>query len=191
MVPPGIGIVAVDAAALAVAARNPAPRYYWDWRIRQSELSYRKFCGTAPQNLMLGLQAALELIFHEGLQAVHERHRLLARAVQAAVEGWREGGVLDFFARQPDSRSVSVTTVEVAAGIDVDALRNTARERFQVAIAGGLGPLQGRAFRIGHLGDQNPASILGALGGVQAALQAQGIAHGRDGLQRAIACLSA
>lgn len=191
MVPPGIGIVAVDAAALAVAARNPAPRYYWDWRIRQSELSYRKFCGTAPQNLMMGLQAALELIFLEGLEAVHERHRLLARAVQAAVEGWREGGVLDFFARQPDSRSVSVTTVEVAAGIDVDALRSTARERFQVAIAGGLGPLQGRAFRIGHLGDQNPASILGALGGVQAALQAQGIAHGRDGLQRAIACLSA
>ncbi len=190
MVPPGIGIVAVDAAALAVAARNPAPRYYWDWRIRQSELSYRKFCGTAPQNLMMGLQAALELIFLEGLEAVHERHRLLARAVQAAVEGWREGGVLDFFARQPDSRSVSVTTVEVAAGIDVDALRNTARERFQVAIAGGLGPLQGRAFRIGHLGDQNPASILGALGGVQAALQAQGIAHGRDGLQRAIDCLS-
>jgi len=191
MVPPGVGIVAVDAAALAVAARNPAPRYYWDWRIRQSELSYRKFCGTAPQNLMMGLQAALELIFLEGLEAVHERHRLLARAVQAAVEGWREGGVLDFFARQPDSRSVSVTTVEVAAGIDVDALRSTARERFQVAIAGGLGPLQGRAFRIGHLGDQNPASILGALGGVQAALQAQGIAHGRDGLQRAIACLSA
>jgi alanine-glyoxylate transaminase / serine-glyoxylate transaminase / serine-pyruvate transaminase len=121
---------------------------------------------------------------------VHERHRLLARAVHEAVEGWREGGALDFFARQPGSRSASVTTISVAAGIDVEALRTVARERFQVAIAGGLGPLQGRAFRIGHLGDQNAALILGALAGVQAALQVQGIAHGRDGVQRAIDCLA-
>jgi alanine-glyoxylate transaminase / serine-glyoxylate transaminase / serine-pyruvate transaminase len=190
MVPPGLGIVAVNAAALAVAARNPAPRFYWDWRSRRSELSYRKFCGTAPQNLMMGLEAALGLIFQEGVEAVYERHRLLARAVHEAVEGWREGGALDFFARQPASRSASVTTIAVAAGIDVDALRTVARERFQVAIAGGLGPLQGRAFRIGHLGDQNAAMILGALAGVQAALQVQGIAHGRDGVQRAIECLA-
>jgi len=190
MVPPGLGIVAVDAAAVSVAARNPAPRYYWDWRSRKSELSYRKFCGTAPQNLMMGLEAALALIFQEGIDAVHERHRLLARAVHEAVEGWRLGGVLDFFARQPGSRSASVTTIAVAAGVDVEALRTVARERFQVAIAGGLGPLQGRAFRIGHLGDQNAALILGALAGVQAALQVQGIAHGRDGVQRAIDCLA-
>jgi alanine-glyoxylate transaminase/serine-glyoxylate transaminase/serine-pyruvate transaminase len=190
MVPPGLGIVAVDAAALAVAARNPAPRFYWDWRSRRSDLSYRKFCGTAPQNLMMGLEAALGLIFQEGVEAVHERHRLLARAVQEAVAGWREGGALDFLAKQPGSRSVSVTTIAVAAGVDVEALRTVARERFQVAIAGGLGPLQGRAFRIGHLGDQNAAMILGALAGVQAALQVQGIPHGRDGVQRAIDCLA-
>jgi alanine-glyoxylate transaminase/serine-glyoxylate transaminase/serine-pyruvate transaminase len=181
--------VAVDAAATAVAARNPAPRVYWDWRSRRSELSYRKFCGTAPQNLMMGLEAALGLIFQEGVEAVYERHRLLARAVQEAVEGWREGGALDFFARQPGSRSASVTTIAVAAGIDVEALRTVARERFQVAWPG-AGTLQGRAFRIGHLGDQNAAMILGALAGAQAALQVQGIPHGHDGVQRAIDCLA-
>jgi alanine-glyoxylate transaminase/serine-glyoxylate transaminase/serine-pyruvate transaminase len=31
MVPPGLGFVAVDSAAMAVARRNPAPRFYWDW----------------------------------------------------------------------------------------------------------------------------------------------------------------
>jgi alanine-glyoxylate transaminase / serine-glyoxylate transaminase / serine-pyruvate transaminase len=190
MTPPGVGIVAVDSAALAVAQRNSGPRFYWDWRLRQSELSYRKFCGTAPQNLMFALEAALGLIFAEGIGAVHRRHELLARAVQAAVQGWREAGALDFFAKQPASRSVSVTTIAVAPGIDVEALRSVARERFQVAVAGGLGPLAGRAFRIGHMGDQNPAQILGALGAVQAALQVQGIAHGRDGLNRAIASLA-
>ena len=56
----------------------------------------------------------------------------------------------------------------------------------QVAFAGALGPLQGRGFRIGHLGDQNPATILGALGAVEAALEVQGIPLGAGGTRRAL-----
>jgi alanine-glyoxylate transaminase/serine-glyoxylate transaminase/serine-pyruvate transaminase len=185
MCPPGVGFTAVSAAALAQAAANTSARFYWDWAQRDSPLSYRKFCGTAPQNLLAAMEAALGLIAREGLPAVLARHQLLARAVQAAVEGWRTAGALDFFAAQPASRSVSVTTVTVPAGTDVDGLRRVARERFQVAMAGGLGPLQGRAFRIGHLGDQNPAQIMGALGGIEAALRVCRIPMGRDGLARA------
>ena len=191
MCPPGVGIVAVNARAFAHAQANPAPRYYWDWVRRKHELSYRKFCGTPPQNLLFALEAALGLIFSEGVGAVHARHALLARAVAAAVEGWAEGGALGFFAQDPASRSVSVTTVMVPPGTDVDALRTVARERFQVAMAGGLGPLQGRAFRIAHLGDCNPAMILGALGGIEAALQVQGIAVGHGGTRRAVQVLAA
>ena len=191
MCPPGIGFVAVDGAAMAVAARNAAPRYYWDWARRKSDLPYRKFCGTAPQNLLMGLEAALGLIFDEGLENVFARHRLIADAVHAAVTGWSAGGALDFFGREPASRSVSVTTVRMTSGIDPEPMRTTARERFQVAVAGGLGPLAGRVFRIGHLGDMNPAMILGALAGVEAALTVQGIPFGRDGTQRAVARLAA
>jgi alanine-glyoxylate transaminase/serine-glyoxylate transaminase/serine-pyruvate transaminase len=190
MCPPGVGFVAVNGAAFSAAERNPAPRFYWDWVRRRNELSYRKFCGTPPLNLLFGMEAALGLIFSEGLDAVWQRHAQLARAVHAAVEGWREGGALDFFARDPASRSASVTTVTVAEGIDVDALRTTARERFQVAIAGGLGPLSGRAFRIGHLGDCNPAMILGAIAGVEAALVVQGVAVGDGGARRAVLSLA-
>jgi len=190
MCPPGVGFAAVNAAAFAVAERNPAPRFYWDWVRRKHDLSYRKFCGTPPQNLLLGMEAALALIFSEGLDTVWRRHAQLALAVQAAVEGWREGGALGFFAQDPASRSVSVTTITVAAGIDVDALRTVARERFQVAIAGGLGPLAGRAFRIGHLGDCNPAMILGAIAGVEAALVTQGVEVGGGGTRRALLSLA-
>lgn len=190
MCPPGIGFVAVNAAALAMASANPAPRFYWDWVRRKSDLSYRKFCGTAPQSLVAGLAAALGLLFQEGLDQVFERHRQLAQAVHAAVEGWSSAGALDFFARDPAARSVSVTTVLVPSGTDVDALRTVARERFQVAFAGALGPLSGRAFRIGHLGDQNPASMMGCLAGIEAALLVQGIPIGRDGLARASLALS-
>ena len=187
MCPPGIGIVAVNAAAMAQARANPAPRYYWDWVRRLGDRSYQKFCGTAPQTLVAGLEAALGLLFREGLAQVYERHRLLTRAVHAAVEGWRSAGAVDFFVPDPADRSVSVTTVLLPAGTDVDALRQVAREQFQVAFAGALGPLAGRAFRIGHLGDQNPASMLGCLAGVEGALLAQGIPLGRDGLARAVA----
>ena len=191
MCPPGLGFLAVNAAAFEAAQRNPAPRFYWDWTRRKHELSYRKFCGTLPQNLLFGLEAALGLIFSEGLDAVWRRHAQLARAVQAAVEGWRDGGSLGFFAQEAASRSVSVTTITVAPGIDVEALRAVARERFQVALAGGLGPLAGRAFRIGHLGDCNAAMILGAIAGVEAALVAQGIAVGGGGTRRAVMSLAA
>ena len=190
MLPPGLGFVAVDRHAMDASKRNPAPRYYWDWRLRDHEVSYRKFCGTPPINLVMGLEVALELLFQEGLETVWARHALLSRSVHAAVEGWSQGGALGFFAEQPACRSVSVTSVRVAQGVDPEALRTVARERFQVAIAGGLGPLAGRVFRIGHLGDMNPAMILGCLAGLEAAMTVQGIPLGRDGLQRAVACMA-
>src|SRR6185369_12742550 len=190
MSPPGMGFVAVDERAAAVAARNTAPRAYWDWKRRRGPQSYTKFFGTPPQNLLFGIEAALGLIEREGLDAVIARHALLARAVQAAVERWSSEGALKLHCLVPQARSVSVTTIEVREGIDVERLRTVARERFQVAFAGGLGPFAGRAFRIGHLGDLNAAMILGCLAGVEAALLVQGVPFGRDGVARAAASLA-
>jgi alanine-glyoxylate transaminase/serine-glyoxylate transaminase/serine-pyruvate transaminase len=191
MVPPGLSFVAVDETAMEVSRRNPTPRFYWDWRLRQSPLSYRKFCGTPPQSLLMGLEAAFALIFSEGEAAVIERHRRNAAAVHAAVARWSEAGSLEFFCKIPQARSASVTTVLVGAGVDAEAMRTVARERFQVSIAGGLGPLAGRVFRIGHLGDLNAAMILGCLAGVEAAMTVQGIAFGAGGVERAVAQMAA
>jgi len=190
MSPPGLGFVAVDERAAAVASRNKAPRYYWDWARRRGEYSYTKFCGTPPQVLLYGLEKAFELIEREGLEAVIERHASLARAVQSCVEAWSSEGAVRLHCRVPEARSASVTTIEVREGIDVEALRSVARERFQVAFAGGLGPFGGKAFRIGHLGDLNAAMVLGALAGTEAAMLAQGIPFGRDGIARAVEALA-
>ena len=191
MCPPGLGFCAVDSAAMAIASRNPNPRFYWDWARRKSELGYRKFCGTAPQNLLMGLQAALDLIALEGEAAVFARHSAIARATQAAVARWSEAGAVQLFSKVPQAASVSVTAVSVVTGIDVEALRAVARERFQVAFAGGLGPLAGRVFRIGHLGDMNAAMILGCLAGIEAAMTVQGVPFAPGGVQQAIASLAA
>ncbi len=190
MSPPGMGFVAVDKRAREIAAQNPAPRFYWDWKRRQAAFSYNKFCGTPPQNLLFGIEAALELLFREGIETVFARHALLARAVHAAVECWSREGAVQFHCRVPEARSVSVTTIELRAGLDPEAMRAVARERFQVAVAGGLGPQTGKAFRIGHLGDLNAPMILGCLAGVEAAMTVQGIPFGRDGVQQAVACLA-
>jgi len=189
MCPPGLGIVAVNGAAFEAARANPAPRFYWDWVAREGPMNYQKFCGTPPLPLLHGLAAALALLQREGLEAVYARHRRLAGAVHAAVAGWAEGGALGFVARLPATRSVSVTAIRVPEGFDVYGLRTLARERFQVAMAGGLGALQGRAFRIGHLGDQNEANILGALAGVECALRAMKLPLG-DGVGRAVRLLA-
>lgn len=190
MCPPGLAFVAANARAFERALARKSPGFYWNWARRKSDISYMKFCGTPPLNLLFGLEAALGLIEAEGLPAIWERHAQLAGAVQAAVQGWREGGALDFLAREPATRCVSVTTITVPPGTDVEALRAVARERYQVSIAGGLGPMTGRAFRIGHLGDCNPAMILGAIAGVEAALRTQGIPIGTGGIQHAVRALS-
>jgi alanine-glyoxylate transaminase/serine-glyoxylate transaminase/serine-pyruvate transaminase len=189
MLPPGLAFVAANERALALAGDTPAPRFYWDWARRRSDLNYLKFCGTLPIAHLAGLEAALALIESEGLAAAHARHARLARAVHAAVGAWGEGGALRVFTRAVEARSASVTAIEVAPGIDPEALRSVARERFQVAVAGGLGPLHGRVFRIGHLGDMNEAMILGCLAGVEAAMQVQGIAFGRHGVDAAVSAL--
>ena len=191
MLQPGMAFVAANGAAMEASRRNPTPRFYWDWDRRRSEHSYRKFCGTPPLAHLFGLEAALGLIAAEGLARVHARHARLAAAVQAAVGRWSEAGQVRLFTTVPAARSVSVTAIAVAAGIDPEALRTVARERFQVAVAGGLGPLHGRVFRIGHLGDMNEAMVLGCLAGVEAAMTVQGIAFGAGGVAAAAASLIA
>ena len=184
--PPGLGLLALNDTAQALVARNPTPRFYWDSERRGGDMPYQKFCGTPPLSLMFGLEASLGLLFQEGLPAVQARHRRLAGAVHAAVEAWSREGGLGFFCRDPAARSVSVTAIQTAAGVDPDAIRQVARERFDVAVAGGLGALAGRAFRIGHLGDLNAPMLLGALAGVQATFQALRVPFGRDGVAAAI-----
>ena len=186
---PGLGFCAADSIAMEVARKNSYPRFYWDWVRRSAEHTYLKFCGTAPQNLLMGLEAGFGLMALEGMAGVFQRHRRIAEATHAAVAQWSQKGQLGFFSRVESARSVSVTSITVAAGIDVEALRTVARERFQVAFAGGLGPLTGRIFRIGHLGDINDAMIMGCLGGIEAALTVQGIAF-ESGLAAAARRLS-
>ena len=131
------------------------------------------------------------MIFEEGLDAMFARHRRLARAVHAAVEVWGRAGALEFNAVNPAERADSVTTVRVADGIDADRVRLLARDGLDVSLGGGLGPLEGKAFRIGHMGWVNEPMVLGALGVVEMALKACGVPYGKGGVTAAVDSLAA
>ena len=190
MGPPGLAIVAVNAKARELAHSVSRRNRYWDWTYRNAAEGYRRFCGTSPEHGLFALRAGLDLMFEEGLDEVVERHARLAAAVQAAVQAWSEGGALGFNALVPAQRATSVTTVLTPPEVASEQLRAYARTHCHVSIAGGLGPLSGKAFRIGHLGAMNEAMILGSLGAVELALSEFGIAHGKHGLRAAVEVLA-
>jgi alanine-glyoxylate transaminase / serine-glyoxylate transaminase / serine-pyruvate transaminase len=191
MCPPGLALVAANARALAVSAKLPRHQRYWDWGPRLGDESYLKFGGTMPEHLMFGLREALDIVQEQGLEAIFRRHRRIAGAVHRAVEAWSEAGALAFNALVPAERAVSVTAIRTGEGVDANRLRTHARETLGVAVAGGLGALQGHAFRIGHLGDLTEAGVLGCLGALEIAMAELQVPHGRGGLHAAVAHLVA
>lgn len=189
MMPPGLSFTAASQKALHAAQNGGAPRRYWDWRERMSNNQYLWFGGTAPEHLIFALREAIDMVMEEGLDAAFARHRRLAGAVRRAVATWGEGGAIEFNAVVEDERADSVTTILVPEEFDGEEVRATCRERFHLALGGGLGKLQGRAFRIGHMGDLNEPMVLGALAGVEAALKVLGIPHREGGVTAAIDAL--
>lgn len=191
MLPPGLAFVAMNDRALAKAETCTHPRRYFDIGFRRGDQTYQWFHGTPPLQQIWGLRESLDMLLEEGLDAVIARHRRLADAVRACVGAWSEAGALRFHCAVPRARSNAVTTIRTAPGIDPDAMRRLARDRYQTALGAGLGELEGTAFRIGHLGDLNEPMILGTLATVELALARSGIPHGKGGLEAAIASLAA
>ena len=190
MCPPGLAIVAANERAVEISAKLPRHQRYWDWGARTGDEYYLKFNGTMPEHHMFGLREALNIIEENGLEAIFRRHDRLAGAVQRAVEVWSEGGALGFNAVVPEQRSVSVTTIRTADGVNGDLVRSYARDKLGVALGGGLGALAGKAFRIGHMGDINEGMVLGCLSTVELALVELGIPHGKNAVRAAVEFLA-
>jgi alanine-glyoxylate transaminase/serine-glyoxylate transaminase/serine-pyruvate transaminase len=106
------------------------------------------------------------------------------------VQVWAGNNGPRLYCTNPARYSDSVTAVLMPEGHDGDALRRTARQRFNVSLGGGLGKLGGKVFRIGHLGDLNEPMVLGALSAVEMALRINDVPHGKGGVDAAMEYLS-
>ena len=91
---------------------------------------------------------------------------------------------------EPRHYSSSLTAVRLPEGHSANALRATILEKFNMSLGNGLGPLNDRVFRIGHLGDFGPLQLVGTLGGVEMGLGAAGVPHKPGGVQAAMAYLN-
>src|SRR4029077_15609145 len=159
---------------------------YWDWTEREGSEHYRKYAGTAPVHLLFALRKVIDILYVEGLENAHLRHRLLAEAVRRAVGVWAEGQVLGFNIAEQSERSNTVTTVLMTGGHDPAALLRYCKEKCGVVLGVGIGELSGQAFRIAHMGHVNAPMILGTLGVIEAGLKARNIPHGSGGVAAAI-----
>jgi alanine-glyoxylate transaminase/serine-glyoxylate transaminase/serine-pyruvate transaminase len=186
MLPPGLGFNAVSAKALAASRSARLPRSYWDWQEMLKPNAAGFFPYTPATNLLYGLREALRMLQEEGLPQVFARHTRLAEATRAAVRGWG----LDLVPADPAEASDSLTAVLMPQGHDADAFRKITLERWDMSLGAGLGKLQGRIFRVGHLGDFNDLMLMGTLAGVELGLRAAGVPHQAGGLPAAMEVLS-
>lgn len=197
MTPPGLGLVFAGPKARDARKTAALVTPYWDWEPRISaDEQYRIFCGTAPTHHIYGLAAALDMLAEEGLEQVWARHRLLARAVHAAVEAWGQSGPWALNIANPAARSTAVTVIR-AGSVDVPALRQFAEHELGVTLGIGLslgdpqaGARDTGVFRIGHMGHLNPPMLLGTLGAIETTMAALGLPHGRGGVDAAAATIA-
>lgn len=189
MSPPGLSFVAAGERAREAHRKAGLRTPYWDWTARDREEHYQKYAGTPPEQLLFALRKALDMLFAEGLDNVFLRHRLLAEAVRRAVAVWKKGDVIDFNVAEPRDRSDAVTTL-LMDGCDPNLLRAYCETKCGVVLGRGIGKLNGKAFRIAHMGHINAPMVLGTLGVIETGLGALRIPHGKGGVQAAVEWLS-
>ena len=191
MLPPGLSFNAVSAKALKAAETAKLTRSFWDWRPMLAANATGYFPYTPATNLLYGLDAALDMLAEEGLENVFARHDRFAEATRRAVRHWGQGVAgLEVQCEDPRHYSSALTAVRLPEGHSANALREVILGKFNMSLGNGLGRLNDRVFRIGHLGDFGPLSLVGALGGVEMGLAAAGIPHKAGGVQAAMAYLN-
>lgn len=171
LLPPGLGILCVSDKALEAREAAGSPRHYFDWgpMIARNEKGY--FPYTPATNLLYGLEEATDMLLEEGLEHVFARHQRMAEGVRRAVRAWG----LQVLAESPQVESNVLTTVKLPEGVDGEKLLQLSETEFELSLGNGLGPLGGKVFRIGHLGDINDLEVLATLAGVEMVLRKIGV----------------
>ena len=182
MLPPGLSFNAVSEKALTASKASTSSKSYWAWEemIKANENGY--FPYTPATNLLYGLIEAVDMLHEEGLDQVFARHQRHAEATRQAVRAWR----LDVQCQLEAEYSPVLTAVRVPDGTDADALRAVILAHCNTSLGNGLSKVQGKVFRIGHLGDFNDAMLLGTLGAIEIGLHIGGVPHTANGVQASL-----
>jgi alanine-glyoxylate transaminase/serine-glyoxylate transaminase/serine-pyruvate transaminase len=163
--PAGISCITLNDRAISVieSRTKPVDTWYLDLTlIRKYWTTDRVYHHTAPGPMVFALKEALDLIREEGLQARVARHQKNGDLLKS---GLTDLG-LELFG-DPDNRLSMLTCVMIPGGADDATVRGRLLTEFGIEIAGGFGPLKGKAWRIGLMGysssERNVHYLLAAL----------------------------
>jgi alanine-glyoxylate transaminase/serine-glyoxylate transaminase/serine-pyruvate transaminase len=159
--PPGMAPITVNTRVEEImqARKEPVRSWYFDLTPAMSYWGKeRLYHHTPPITLIYGMREALRIVLEEGLEARWERH---AQNQQALIAGLEAMG-LELFVKNAADRLVTVTAINIPAGLEDVKVRKQLLDEFNIEIAGGLGPLKGKIWRIGLMGhsSQKPNILL-------------------------------
>ncbi len=164
--PPGLAPVSLSPRALQVATsrKTKVQSWYLDVNLLASYWGQeRVYHHTAPISMNYALHEALRLVLEEGLENRWRRHEQNHLLLKAGLE--KLGLTLT---AQEGHRLWQLNAVSVPAGVDEAAVRKRLLTEFNIEIGAGLGPLKGKVWRIGLMGEtskrENVETLLGALG---------------------------
>ncbi|MFO7586536.1 MAG: aminotransferase class V-fold PLP-dependent enzyme, partial [Gemmatimonadota bacterium] len=188
--PPGASPLTLNDRAMAKAAgrRSPVRSWYLDVTLLRTYWGdERSYHHTAPITNVYALHEALRLVAEEGIEARWARHRRVAGALKAGLEAAGMAWLPEDACWLP-----SLNAVLVPDGVDAKAAIRWLLAERGIEISGGFGPLAGRIFRIGCMGEScRAANVLALIVALAEALRAQGVAIDVDaGLAAARASLA-
>lgn len=165
MIPPGLAFVALSERAVAAMDKSTLPKFYFDLRKAIKSHEDNDTPWTPAVSLIVGVDAALELIRAEGIENVWQRHRRLAAALRAGIKALG----LKLFS---DSPSHAVTPVWLPKGMEWKAFNKTLKSDNGITIAGGQDNYAGKIFRVSHLGYYDELDMLAFVGALERTLLA-------------------
>jgi alanine-glyoxylate transaminase/serine-glyoxylate transaminase/serine-pyruvate transaminase len=152
--PPGLSPASFSPRALerVRARRAPVQSWYLDHGLLGAYVgAERRYHHTAPISAILGLAEALRLVAAEGMEARAERHRVVAAALLEGVAPFGFEPLVEPAHRLPMLSSLRLPERVVSMG--EDGLRRQLLDKYGIEVGGGLGPLAGRIWRVGLMGE--------------------------------------
>ena len=162
MTPPGLMMIAASPRAWEASKSARLPRFYFDWDSSRKKLEIGQHPTTPPISIFYALDLALEIMLAEGRDAIFARHQYIGEYVRNRA---RTMG-LKLLADHANA-SNTVTAVLAPEGINTKALLKILREQDHIVLGGGQEHLDGKIFRVGHLGFFEEAELVEAMDAVE------------------------
>jgi aspartate aminotransferase-like enzyme len=168
MIPPGLAYLSVSEKAWAAMEKSKNPRYYFDLRKERKNAVKGESAYTPAVALVAGLGAALDYIAGQaGGDLEKGRIALIDNAILNAA-ATRAGLVtLGFTLFAPTAPAAAATAVAVPEGMDSGAVVKALKSRFALVTANGQGEMQGKIFRVAHLGFFDYLDTIAFLGAME------------------------